>query len=87
MDNGNNAIIMRATIARATTAKKPAHQWQQHQGNVGDDVSSMTSNEGSEASLTTVETHLRIDSGNNTIVARVTIAIATTATTPVHQQQ
>jgi hypothetical protein len=26
--NGNDAIVMRATIAIATMAKMPAHQWQ-----------------------------------------------------------
>jgi hypothetical protein len=54
---------------------------------MGDNVSSMTSNEGNDASSTMVETCLRIDNGNNTIVTRVTIAIATTTTMPVHQQQ
>jgi hypothetical protein len=56
INNGNKAIVMRATIAIATTGKPPAHQWQQHHHNEGDNASSMTSNEGNNAGSTTAET-------------------------------
>jgi hypothetical protein len=29
INNGDNAIVMKATIAIVTTAKMPVHQWQQ----------------------------------------------------------
>jgi hypothetical protein len=47
--------MMRATIAIATTAKMSAHQRQQHHHNKGNYPSLMTSDEGNNASLTTVE--------------------------------
>jgi hypothetical protein len=53
---------------------------------VGHNTSSTTSSKGNNASLTTVETRLCINNGNDTIVTRAKIAIATMAKTPVHQQ-
>jgi hypothetical protein len=55
IDNSNNAIAMRATIAIATTAKMPAHQRQRCYHDKGDDASLTMSNEGNNASLTMVE--------------------------------
>jgi hypothetical protein len=54
--NSNNAIVMRATIAIATTTKTPAHWQQQCHHNKGNNTSSTTSNEGIDAILTMVET-------------------------------
>jgi hypothetical protein len=56
INNGNNAVIMQAEIAIATTAKMPVHQWQQRHHDKGNDASLMTSDKGNNASLTTVET-------------------------------
>jgi hypothetical protein len=56
INNSNNAIIMSATIPIATMAKPPAHWLQQCHHDKGDDANSMMSNEGNNASLTTVET-------------------------------
>jgi hypothetical protein len=55
IDNGDDVIITRATIAMATTAKTPAHQWQQRHHNKGNNTSLMTSNKGNDASSTTAE--------------------------------
>jgi hypothetical protein len=44
----------------------------------GDNASLPMSNEGDEASSMMVETHLQINSSNNAIVTRATIAITTT---------
>jgi hypothetical protein len=60
---------------------------QQCHCDVGDNTSSTTSNKGNNASLTTAETHLPIDNGNDAIVMRATIAIATMAKMPAHQRQ
>jgi hypothetical protein len=51
---------------------------------VGDDTSSTTSGEGNNASSTTAETRLRINNGNDAIVMRAKIAIATMAKMPAH---
>jgi hypothetical protein len=59
-------------------SKNPAHQWPPYHHNVGDDASLTTSIDGDNTSLTTAETRLHIDNGNNIIVTRATIAIATT---------
>jgi hypothetical protein len=56
-NKGNNAIVMRATITMAVTAKMPVHQQQLCHHNKGNYASSMTSKEGSNASLTTAEMH------------------------------
>jgi hypothetical protein len=56
IDNGNNTIIMRATIAIATMAKTLAHQWQQCHCNKGNNTSSAMSNKGNDTSLTTAKT-------------------------------
>jgi hypothetical protein len=85
INNGNDTIIMRATIAMATVAKTPAHQWQQCHHNEGNNASSMTSDRGDKASSTMAETHLRIDNGNNAIMTRATIAIVSVAEPPAHQ--
>jgi hypothetical protein len=87
IDNGNNAIVIRANIAIATMAKNPAHQWQQCHHNVGDDTSLMTSGEGNSASSTTAETSLHINNGNDTIMMRATFAITTPANMPAHQRR
>jgi hypothetical protein len=58
-----------------------------HTHDVGDDASLMTSNEGNSASLTTAETSLHIVNGNDAIVTRATIAIATMVKMPAHQRQ
>jgi hypothetical protein len=55
INSGNNAIIMRATIAIATTAKTPVHQWWRQHQDEGGNASSMMSNEVNNASLTMVE--------------------------------
>jgi hypothetical protein len=39
--NGNDAIAMRAAIAIGTTAKMPAHQWQQCNCNKGSNAIAM----------------------------------------------
>jgi hypothetical protein len=51
---------------------------------MGDNASLMTSNKGNNASSTAAETHLCINNGDDAIVTRATIAIATTAKTPAH---
>ncbi len=80
IDNGNNAIIMMATIAIATKAKMPVHWQQQCHHNEGDDASLTTNNKSNNASLTTAETC-------NAIVMRETIAIAMTAKMLAHWRQ
>jgi hypothetical protein len=50
--------VTRATIAIATMAEMPAHQWQQCHHNEGDDASLTMSNKGNNASLTMAETPL-----------------------------
>jgi hypothetical protein len=40
-DNGNGAIVMRATITIATMAKMPTHQWQQLHCNKGKNAIAM----------------------------------------------
>jgi hypothetical protein len=55
INNGNNAIVMRVTIAIATMAKTPEHQWQQCHHDKGNDASLTTSNKGDNASSTTVK--------------------------------
>jgi hypothetical protein len=54
-NNGNNAIIMRVTISTITTAKMPAHWWQQCHHDEGNNSSSTISNEGNDTSLITAE--------------------------------
>ncbi len=56
IDNGDNTIVIKATIAIATTTKMPAHWWQQCHHNKGNDASSMASNEGNKACSTMAET-------------------------------
>jgi hypothetical protein len=56
INNGNNTIVMRATIAIATTAKRPVHQWQWCHHNKNNNSSLPTSYEGDDASFTTTET-------------------------------
>jgi hypothetical protein len=56
INNGDNTIVMRATIAIAMTAKMPVHQWQWHHHNKGNNASSMTSNKGNNTSLIMAET-------------------------------
>jgi hypothetical protein len=53
--DGNNTIMTRATIAIATMAKTPAHQWQQCHHDKGNNASFTTRNEDNNASLTMVE--------------------------------
>jgi hypothetical protein len=67
--------------------QNPAHWQQQCHCNVGDNASSITSNNYNDASLTTAEIHLRINNGNNAIMMRATSAIATMAKTPAHWRQ
>jgi hypothetical protein len=55
INNGNDAIIMRATIAIAMTAMTPVHWRWWHHHDKSNDTSLMTSNEGDDASLTTAE--------------------------------
>jgi hypothetical protein len=55
IDNGNNAMVMRATIAIATMAKMPAHQQQQCHHNKGNNASSTTSDKGNNAISTNAE--------------------------------
>jgi hypothetical protein len=43
------------TIANTTTAKMPAHQWQRHHRDEGNDASLTTSNKGNDAISTMVE--------------------------------
>jgi hypothetical protein len=81
LDNGNNAIITRATISIAMMAQMPAHQWQQRHHNKGNNSSSTTCNKGNNASLTTVKT-----CALTTPMWRRTILIATMAM-PAHQWQ
>ncbi len=56
INNGNNTIVMRATIAITTTVKMPMHWWQQCHHNKGNNASLTMSNEGNNASLTIAET-------------------------------
>jgi hypothetical protein len=56
INNGNNAIVMRATITITTMAKTPAHWRQQCHHNKGNNASLTTSNKGDDPSLTMVET-------------------------------
>jgi hypothetical protein len=56
INKGDNTTIMRATIAIATTAKMPAHQWQWRYHDKGDNASSTTSNKEDNTSLTMAET-------------------------------
>jgi hypothetical protein len=53
--NGNDAIVMRGTIAIAATAKMPMHQWQQCHHNKGNIASLMMSNKGNDPSLIMAE--------------------------------
>ncbi len=85
INNSNDTIVMRATIAIAMTAKMPVQLWQRHHHDKGGNASSTTSNEGNGASLTTAETPAYW--GKDTIVTRVTIAIATMAKMSAHQWQ
>ncbi len=55
IDNGNDVIVMRVTIAVATMAKMPVHQQQQCHHDKDDNASMTTSNEGDKASLSTAE--------------------------------
>ncbi len=58
INNSNNAIVTRATIAIATMAKTPAHWRQWCHLDEGDDNSLTTRNEGNNASLMMAETPL-----------------------------
>jgi hypothetical protein len=75
INNGNNAIITRTTIAIMTMAKMPAHQWQQYHLNMDNGANSMTQQ---------WQRRLGINNGNVTIVMRSTITIATAAKMPAH---
>jgi hypothetical protein len=55
IDNGHDAIIMRATIAIATMAKMPSHQWQWCHHNNSNNASSTTSNKVNNTSSTMAE--------------------------------
>jgi hypothetical protein len=55
INDSNDDIVTRATIAIATTAKTPAYQRQQHHHNKGMDASFTTSNEGDNTGLMTAE--------------------------------
>ncbi len=55
INNGNNAIVMRATITIPAIVKTLAHRWQQRHHNEGNNASLTTSNKGNDASLTMVE--------------------------------
>jgi hypothetical protein len=55
INDGNNTIVRRATIAIATTANMPVHQQQQCHHVKGNNASSMTCNKGKQSSLTTAE--------------------------------
>jgi hypothetical protein len=55
INEGKDTIRTRATITTVTTAKMPAHQWQQHHHDEGDNASLTTSNKGKKASLKTAE--------------------------------
>jgi hypothetical protein len=56
INNGNDPIVMRATIAITTIAKTPAHQWWQRHHDKEHDTSSMASNKGNITSLIMAET-------------------------------
>ncbi len=55
IDNGNYAIVMRASITIVTMAKMPAHWWQRHHHDEGNNASLMMSKKGNIASLTTAK--------------------------------
>jgi hypothetical protein len=56
INNGDNAIVTKATIAITTMAKMPVHQQQQqHHHNKGNNAGLTTSNEGNNTSLTMTE--------------------------------
>jgi hypothetical protein len=89
INNGNNTIVMRATIAIVTMAKMPAYWRQQCHHNKGNNASLTTSNEGNDASLTTAEKPVRqqwqqchCDKSNNRHCNNSKDACTLMATTP-----
>jgi hypothetical protein len=92
----NDAILTMAT----TSAHQQQQQCHRHEGKIAittavktlrhcnkDGNASLTTTKGNNASSTIAETCLCINNSNNTIVMRVTIAIATMAKMPVHWWQ
>jgi hypothetical protein len=92
IDNGDDNIVMRATIAIGTTAKTPAHQRQWCHHNKDNNASSMTSNKGNNASSTMREMpahqwrqQCHHDKSNNCHCNNGKDACASMATTPSQQ--
>jgi hypothetical protein len=84
IDNGNDTIVTRATIAITTIAKTPVHWQQQCHHDKDNNTSLMMSNEGNDASSTTIEMPAHWQQ-QQCIMTRATIAIATRAKMPAHQ--